>query len=78
MGRRYAGHMQGERFCGNLRERKIHDLDRENGACRIGELLVAGLDLPFSSLSSAHLAGYDDCGHCVTFQRRPAVVLPER
>ena len=56
MSRRYTGNMNGERYCGNTNEEEIHDLDNEKANCQIDEIIGAGYDRPFNSLSAAHAA----------------------
>lgn len=68
MSRRYTVNMNGERYLGNTSKLEVHDLDRENTAangCQIDEIIVAGHDCPFDSLSAAHGAGYDNCAKCL-------------
>ena len=70
MSRRYAGHMNGERFLANASpsKREVHDLDDEQkGAwqCQVDEIIRAGNDRPFSSLAAASAAGYDHCAYCL-------------
>ncbi len=68
MARRYTGNMNGERYLGNTSKKEVHDLDNEKtGAnqCQIDEIIRAGNDKPFSSLSAANSAGHDNCAHCL-------------
>jgi hypothetical protein len=68
MARRYKGNMNGERYLGNTSKKEVHDLDNEKtGAnqCQIDEIIRAGNDKPFTSLSSANSAGYDNCAYCL-------------
>ena len=47
---------------------EVHDLDEEDTAgngCQINEIIAAGNDQPFSLLSTAHNAGYDNCSKCI-------------
>ena len=71
--RRYTGHMNGEQYLGNINKMEVHDLDNEKtGAnqCQIDEIIRAGNDRPFMSLSSAHAAGYDNCTYCLGSSKR--------
>ena len=71
--RRYSGHMKGERFLGNTNKKEVHDLDNEKtgpNQCQIDEIIRAGNDKPFETLSSAHSAGYDNCAWCIGGSRR--------
>ena len=64
MARRYAGNMNGERYLGNTNNVEVHDLDNEKTApnqCQIDEIIRAGNDKPFNSVSAAHAAGHDNC-----------------
>ena len=73
MAGRWTGHMNGERYLGNTSKKEVHDLDNEKtGAnqCQIDEIIAAGNDKPFNSLSAAHSAGYDDCAYCLTGSAR--------
>ena len=63
--RRRTGNMNGERYCGNVNKYQVHDLDNEQTNCQIDEIIKAGHDKPFTSLPSAHGAGYSDCDWCL-------------
>ena len=68
MARRKSGHMNGEQYLGNTKKTEVHDLDREDtsgNGCQIDEIIRAGHDKPFNSLSAAHSAGYDNCAKCL-------------
>ena len=73
MARRYTGNMNGERYLGNTNNKEVHDLDNEDTAangCQIDEIIAAGHDTPFNSLSDAHAQGYDNCAKCLTGSQR--------
>ena len=63
--RRYRGNMNGERYCGNVNNKEVHDLDKEETNCQIDEIIAAGHDRPFISLISAQIAGYDNFAYCL-------------
>ena len=65
MSRRYNGNMNGEQYCGNTATKEVHDLDKEKSNCQIDEIIRAGHDKPFNTLSSAHQAEYDNCAWCL-------------
>lgn len=70
MARRYGGNMNGERYLANksLSKREVHDLDNEKtgpNECQINEIIAAGNDKPYDSLSNAISDGYDKCHHCL-------------
>ncbi len=68
MARRFSGNMNGERFLGNTNKTEVHDLDKEDtsgNGCQIDEIIRAGHDKPYNSLSSAHADGYDNCAKCL-------------
>lgn len=65
MSRRYEGHMNGERYCGNVKKQEVHDLDQEKTNCQIDEIIAASHDRPFTSLATAHAQGYDNCHWCL-------------
>lgn len=68
MARRWKGNMNGERYLGNINKMEVHDLDNEDTAgngCQIDEIIRAGNDRPYNSLTSAHNAGYDNCAKCL-------------
>jgi hypothetical protein len=67
MARRYKGNMNGERYLANSSKSKmeVHDLDNEQTNCQIDEIIKAGHDRPYTSLSSAHADGYDNCAYCL-------------
>lgn len=70
--RRYRGHMNGERFLANTSpsKKEVHDLDNEKSQCQIDRIFEAGHDRPYTSLAAAHLAGFDNCAHCIGNSRR--------
>lgn len=72
MARRYTGNMNGERYLANksVSKKEVHDLDNEKTACQIDEIIKAGHDKPYTSLTSAHTDGYDDCAKCLTASTR--------
>jgi hypothetical protein len=73
MARRYRGNMSGEQYCGNANTKEVHDLDNEDtsaSGCQIDEIIRAGHDRPFNSLSAAHAKGYDNCAKCLSGSRR--------
>jgi hypothetical protein len=73
MTRQYTCNMNGQQFLGNVNTREVHDLDNEDTAdngCQIDEIIRAGLCEPFSALSTAHIAGYDNCAKCIGNSRR--------
>ena len=65
--RRYSGNMNGERYLANTSpsKREVHDLDNENTNCQINEIIRAGHDKPYTSLSAAKADGYDNCAYCL-------------
>jgi hypothetical protein len=67
MARRYKGNMSGEQYLANSSpsKREVHDLDQEKPNCQIDEIIRAGHDKPFTSLSAARAAGYDNCAYCL-------------
>lgn len=67
MARRYTGRMNGERFLANSSASKmeVHDLDNEKSQCQIDEIIRAGHERPYTTLSAAHAAGYDNCAYCI-------------
>lgn len=73
MARRYAGHMNGERYLGNANKQEVHDLDNEDtspSGCQIDEIIRAGNDRPFTQLATANGQGYDNCAKCLAGSRR--------
>ena len=73
MARRWIGHMNGERYLGNTNNKEVHDLDNEDTAangCQINEIIAAGHDKPFNSLSEAHAQGYNNCAKCLSGSTR--------
>jgi len=60
--------MNGERYLGNTNTMEVHDLDNEKTGkdeCQIDEIIAAGHDKPYQSLSDAHAAGHDNCAYCL-------------
>lgn len=45
--------MNGERYLGNRNKTEVNDLDSENTNCQIDEIIKAGNDRPFNSLTQA-------------------------
>jgi len=75
MARRFKGNMNGERYLANKSpsKKEVHDLDNEKTAanqCQIDEIIKAGNDKPYNSLSAAHSEGYDNCQWCIGGSRR--------
>ena len=70
MSRRFRGHMRAERYCGNVDTKEVHDLDNEQANCQIDEIIRAGNDKPFDTLSHAKAQGYDNCHWCLGDSRR--------
>lgn len=58
------------RYLGNTDCREVHDLSCEQTYCQIDEILEAGHDKPFESLTVAHRAGYDKCAYCLGVSNR--------
>lgn len=68
MARRWTGHMSGERYLANVNKDEVHDLDQEDArpnGCQIDEIIKAGNDRPYTSLTAAHEAGFDNCAKCL-------------
>lgn len=65
--RRYKGHMRGEQYLGNANPSKmeVHDLDNERSQCQIDVIIQHGHDRPYTTLSSARAAGFDNCAYCL-------------
>lgn len=67
MARRHRGNMNGEKYLANKSpsKKEVHDLDNEKTQCQIDEIIRAGNDKPYNSLSSARADGYDNCAYCI-------------
>lgn len=67
MARRYGGRMNGERYLANANtsSREVHDLDDERTNCQIDEIIAAGNERPYDSVSAAVADGYDRCHWCL-------------
>ncbi len=72
MARRNKGNMNGEKYLANksTSKKEVHDLDNEKTTCQIDEIIKAGNDKPYTSLTAAHTDGYDDCAKCLTASTR--------
>ena len=73
MARQFSGNMDGEQYLGNTNNKEVHDLDKENtnlNGCQIDEIIAAGLDRSFNSLSAAHSEAYDNCAKCLAGSTR--------
>jgi len=59
--------MNGERYLANANpgSKEVHDLDNEKTQCQIDEIITAGNDRPYDSLSAAKADGYDNCHWCI-------------
>ena len=70
--RRFTGNMNGEQFLANKNptKREVHDLDAEKTNCQVDEIIRAGHDKPYNSLSSARADGYDNCAYCLGGSKR--------
>lgn len=55
------------RYLGNTNTKEVHDLQREQTACQINEILRARHAVVFTpdTLVQAHSEGYDNCAHCI-------------
>jgi hypothetical protein len=49
---------------------EVHDLDNEKTSCQIDEIIKAGHEKPYTTLSAAHNAGYDNCAYCIGGSKR--------
>jgi hypothetical protein len=58
MARRYSGKMSGEQYLANASPSKmeVHNLDNEKSNCH---------ERPYTTLSAAHAAGFDNCAYCL-------------
>lgn len=70
MARRHKGNMKGEQYLANTNpsKREVDDLDREDTAgngWQIDEIIRAGNDRPYNSLTAAKAAGFDNCAKCL-------------
>lgn len=63
--RRYS-----QRYLGNTKKKEVHDLEKEKTNCQIDEIVAAGNDKPFATLTAAHAAGYDNCKWCLGGSKR--------
>lgn len=73
MARRYSGNMNGEKYLGNKNKSEVHDLDKEDtnpNGCQIDEIIRAGHDKPYTSLSDARNDGYVNCAKCLSGSTR--------
>lgn len=71
--RRWRGNMSGERYLGNTNTKEVHDLDNEDTSsrgCQIDEIIDAGHDKPYNSLTTANNDGYDNCAKCLSGSTR--------
>jgi hypothetical protein len=65
--RRKTGNMNGEQYLANKSpsKKEVHNLDNEQSRCQIDEIIKAKNDKPYTSLSTAHNEGYDNCAWCI-------------
>lgn len=57
--------MSGEKYCGKINSKEVHNLDNEQAVCQIDKITLAGHDRPFNQLPHAHREGYDNCNWCL-------------
>jgi hypothetical protein len=64
--------MNGERYLANTNtsSKEVHDLDRETPQCQIDAIIRAGNERPYTTLSAAHAAGFDNCAYCLGGSKR--------
>jgi hypothetical protein len=67
MSRKYKGNLNGQRYVANTSpyKREVHDLDNESRNCLIDEVIRAGQDRPYESLSDAKREDFGMCAYCV-------------
>ena len=65
MARRSGAPLHWAKYCVNLAEKEIHDLDNEQRLCHIERILAAGQAKPYHSLNGAYADGHRDCEHCL-------------
>ncbi len=70
MTRRQVPPLFGNRHCGNMARKEVHDLDNETVQCQIDVILESGHAIPLRSLERAHQLGYDKCGYCIAGSTR--------
>lgn len=71
MGRRWTVRgLCGERYCGSMTNKEVHDLDHENIVCHIEEIIDRRDVIPFRTLDCAHNQGYHDCPYCFRDKER--------
>jgi len=62
------GHPQyGNKYCGNINTKEVHDLDRETYQCHIDVIIAAGHSITFipDTLDQAHTECYENCTYCL-------------
>jgi len=62
--RRKESHLNGERYCADLKSMQVHDLDFETPQCSINTILEDGLDKPFHFLLEAVIRQFAPCPYC--------------
>ena len=67
MSRKYKGNMNGQRYVANTSpyKREVHDLDNESRNCLVDEVIRAGQDKPYESLTDAKREDFGTCAYCV-------------
>ena len=56
-------------YLGNKNNKEVHDLSNEKPQCQIAKIRSEHKK-KYASLNSAHLDGYDNCGHCIGDSKR--------
>lgn len=72
MPRKYKGNLNGQKYVANTSpyRREVHDLDNESRNCLIDEIIRAGQDKPYSSLSEATGDDFGRCAYCLENSNR--------
>lgn len=76
MGRRWiARGLCGERYCGNMGNKEVHDLDHEDTACNIEDIIHRHEVVAFRTMDCAHDQGYHDCPYCLgkSVEQKPQI-----
>jgi len=72
MPRKYKGNLNGEQYVANTSpyKREVHDLDNESRNCQIDEIIRAGQDKPYRSVSDAAQEDFGRCAYCLENSNR--------
>jgi len=76
LARRYGIPLFGSQYCGDIKQKKVHDLEKEKMSCNIDEMIAAGRLHYFhpDKIKQALKEGYVPCKYCIGNNRRKSLL----